>query len=312
MPYLEDEEELEDPSQALAAAAPRPIIDPAEYKAAQEEEDRKLLYINLAKAANTFGSGMATPGQPVDQSFYSGLEKQVGAPTRRMMELGKSKASEQEMLQKYLLGKGKLDYFKDKQKQAKVAAKAKEQESAENFVTGIRGEYLKPTKTTQDMETYYKNVEKAAKGGTPASDISLTFALMKLYDPTSSVRESEVATVKEAGSVPEQLRNTYNKLVRGESLTPSQRLDFLKSAQDRLQSQYEAQNKTDEYYKNILASKPGSDPNLVIMKRGVDTTGAFGTKQKQLVPSAQSAQALPAWDNSKEKRLQELKQKLGK
>lgn len=277
MPNFELDEEDELSQQQPTMEAPKPIIDPAEYKAAQEEEDRKLLYLNLAKAANTIGTGMATPQKDADQSFYNDLQKQNRRPSERIMELGKSKASEQAMLQKYLTTKAKLD--------------ANSSNSLNDFTSSTRGEYLKPTKMTHDMETYYSNVEKAAKGGTPASDISLTFALMKLYDPTSSVRESEVATVSNSGSIPDQFTRIYNKVLDGQQLTPAQRADFLRTAQDRLKSQYEAQDSTDEYYKNIIASKPGVDPNLVIAKRRFDTKFGNSIPNQQIKEYSKSEEA---------------------
>lgn len=65
---------------------------------------------------------------------------------------------------------------------------------------------------------------------TPAGDIGLLFAVMKMFDPNSVVRESEFATAENAGSIPERIRAQYNKALRGERLTDKMRADFVTQA----------------------------------------------------------------------------------
>jgi hypothetical protein len=90
------------------------------------------------------------------------------------------------------------------------------------------------------IQRNYGNIKAAAKDATPMGDIALVFAYMKVLDPGSVVRESEQATVTNAGAVPDRIRNLYNKAILGVRLTPEQRADII--------------GKTDGLYQDHLAS----------------------------------------------------------
>jgi hypothetical protein len=57
----------------------------------------------------------------------------------------------------------------------------------------------------------------------PIKDQGIVFAWMKILDPTSAVRETEYANVKNATGVPDQIRNLWNRVVDGHILNPEQR-----------------------------------------------------------------------------------------
>jgi hypothetical protein len=78
------------------------------------------------------------------------------------------------------------------------------------------------------------NMKVFAGRNTPASDMSMIFLFMKMLDPTSVVREGEYANAQNAASIPDQVRNQYNKAIRGTGLNPRQREDFLSQAQSIL------------------------------------------------------------------------------
>lgn len=46
------------------------------------------------------------------------------------------------------------------------------------------------------------------------------------------VREGEFATAQNAGSVPEAIRNAYNRATSGERLNPQQRRNMMRAAED--------------------------------------------------------------------------------
>lgn len=68
---------------------------------------------------------------------------------------------------------------------------------------------------------------QAAQQGTGISDTALIFSYMKLLDPSSVVREGEFATVANAGSIPQNVLNAYNKAMSGEKLPEGIRKDIL-------------------------------------------------------------------------------------
>ena len=87
-------------------------------------------------------------------------------------------------------------------------------------------------KNTVLINNTAKDLEKLGKiGGGPAS-IALVFKFMKALDPTSVVREGEFATAEKSAGVPESVRNTYNKLVKGERLGAVQIQQFVDTAKE--------------------------------------------------------------------------------
>lgn len=55
---------------------------------------------------------------------------------------------------------------------------------------------------------------------------------MKMLDPSSVVREGEFATAQNAASVPDAVRNIYNKAQTGQRLNPDQRRNMLRASED--------------------------------------------------------------------------------
>jgi hypothetical protein len=102
---------------------------------------------------------------------------------------------------------------------------------------------------------------------TPAGDIAIVYAFMRMQDPTSTVREGEFATAEQTGTIPQYLVTMYNKLVTtGKRLHWKTRQDFKRTSK----SMYETA-KTDiepvlQKYEN-LAREYGLKPELVLTRR---------------------------------------------
>lgn len=98
-------------------------------------------------------------------------------------------------------------------------------------VRSFRNDVIRQSEGFMTAQEGYNKVVTGAQAGTPAGDMAVTFGIMKMLDPTSVVREGEQATVQNAGGVSERIRNIYNRIVKGETLTPEQRQDFVDQAQ---------------------------------------------------------------------------------
>lgn len=128
----------------------------------------------------------------------------------------------------------------------------------------MRGEFEK--KIAPHVEAARALADISASANAPPSaqgDIALTFKFMKSLDPTSTVREGEYATAKNAGSIPDKLRNMYNQAANGRFLTPQQRQQMLAIARDRAQSLKPMADRERSRY-GELAAKYGMDPNDVV------------------------------------------------
>lgn len=134
----------------------------------------------------------------------------------------------------------------------------------------LRGEFTKQLGTFSDVQDGYRRLIAATEqreanpnSVSPASDIALIFGYMKMLDPGSVVREGEYATAQNAASIPDRVRNAYNKAIEGEFLTDGQRQDFVDTA-GRLYGQAREQaERTASRYRD-LARGYGLDEGRVV------------------------------------------------
>jgi hypothetical protein len=77
-----------------------------------------------------------------------------------------------------------------------------------------------------DMKSAYGQVVSSLAQGTPIGDVAGATKVMKLLDPGSVVRESELGIAMAAAGRMDLLQNYFNNLMTGQKLTPTQREDF--------------------------------------------------------------------------------------
>lgn len=106
-------------------------------------------------------------------------------------------------------------------------------------------------------------IRAAAKAPSAAGDLALIFAYMKMLDPGSTVREGEFANAQNAGGVPDQIINAYNKVKDGTRLNPNQRALFLQQAMAQAESQRQLLAGVIGRYADI-AKRNGFDPKDVV------------------------------------------------
>ena len=85
----------------------------------------------------------------------------------------------------------------------------------------------------QEMRSAYGQVTESLKKGTPAGDLAGATKFMKLLDPGSVVRESELYLAMSATGALDRFTNYANSVIKGTKLTPAQRADF-QSLADKL------------------------------------------------------------------------------
>jgi hypothetical protein len=104
----------------------------------------------------------------------------------------------------------------------------------------------------------------SAKDPSPAGDISLIFAYMRMLDPNSTVREGEFATAQNAGSIPQTVVAKYNQALQGTRLADSVRMDFVDRAQRIYDSASEEFGKIYSRYENI-STRNQLDPSRALI-----------------------------------------------
>lgn len=126
----------------------------------------------------------------------------------------------------------------------------------------LRSEFQSQIKPIIDVSNSYEKALKASQSDTAQGDIALIFSFMKILDPDSAVRESEYATAENAASIPDRVKNIFNRTKDGTRLTAAQRANIMAE----IGNSYEPYRK--QYQQHIgmyseLASKYGLDPEKV-------------------------------------------------
>jgi len=91
----------------------------------------------------------------------------------------------------------------------------------------LRREFGTVTEEYRTVRQAFQKVEASLGQNTGIGDVGGIFGVMKIFDPGSTVREGEAATVQNSGGVPETIRGLYNRVVTGERLTPAQRAEIV-------------------------------------------------------------------------------------
>jgi hypothetical protein len=129
-----------------------------------------------------------------------------------------------------------------------------------------RKDYLSTpeVKGFNEMKSAYGQITAGLNAVSAAGDLTAATKFMKLLDPGSVVRESELYIAMDATGVLDKATNYYSRLSRGEKLTPSQREDFRNIATQL----YKAAEKTklgyDKQYEEI-AKANNLDPSKIIV-----------------------------------------------
>ncbi|MEI8286278.1 MAG: hypothetical protein WCG15_03140 [Actinomycetes bacterium] len=106
-------------------------------------------------------------------------------------------------------------------------------------------------KSFQEVESAYGQINKGLDAKSPAGDLAAATKFMKLLDPTSVVRESELAMAMQATGALDKLYNYAKMIATGEKLTESQRKDFRTLAGDFYSTAYDQYNTKREEYVGI-------------------------------------------------------------
>jgi hypothetical protein len=134
----------------------------------------------------------------------------------------------------------------------------------------LRGDFRSEPvyKAHQEMESAYSQIQQALKAGTPVGDLAGATKIMKLLDPGSVVRESELGMAMSATGLLDRVQNYASNIISGHKLTPQQRKEF-QSLADALiaQSSHLYNAKRGEY--GQIAQRNGLNVE--------DVTGAAGS-----------------------------------
>lgn len=120
-------------------------------------------------------------------------------------------------------------------------------------------------KAHQDVQSAYGQITQALNLKSPAGDLAGATKLMKILDPGSVVRESELAMAMSASGALDRLTNYGNMVVTGQKLTPAQRADFQNVADELNNESVKQYNAKREEY-GTFASGYGLNSDVLLGK----------------------------------------------
>ena len=115
-------------------------------------------------------------------------------------------------------------------------------------------------KAFQELKAAYSTVENASKLKTPVADVALATKIMKLLDPGSVVRESELAIAMGAAAPLDRILGYAERLKTGQKLTDTQREEFRILAKRVFDAATQSFDQTKNYYAGV-ARRGGLDPD---------------------------------------------------
>lgn len=146
-------------------------------------------------------------------------------------------------------------------------ASAPSQQPAFKDASSLRQEYagLPDIKAYNEVSTAYNQIKTAISNPSPANDLAAATKFMKLLDPNSVVRDTELKLAMDASGVTDRLSNYGHRIMTGEKLTETQRKDFYDAATQFFNVSQQNKNAIDAQYIDI-AQKGGLSPDLIIRK----------------------------------------------
>lgn len=172
-------------------------------------------------------------------------------------------------------GMASVGQYREQLKPTTTVNVAEGQKGFENemkLASAFKGEPI--YKDFSDMKSAYGQVISALNQQTPIGDVAGATKVMKLLDPGSVVRESELGIAMAASGRMDRLSNYFNMWSSGQKLTPTQREDFKALSNELYAAAAQAYNaKRDEYkgfgnaynFKNLDAAlgAPATAPSVM-------------------------------------------------
>lgn len=153
-----------------------------------------------------------------------------------------------------------------------VNVDARERQKVFENENKLRDDYVTASKPFVGIRDAYNTVKAALSGPTTAaSTLAGATKFMKMIDPESVVRESELNMALKTSGMLDRFMNIHNTVMQGQVLTPRQKTDMLKITQTLYDAAEKQQKKTDDYFGG-LAKQYQLAPDRVVRNQGAVAT----------------------------------------
>ena len=139
-------------------------------------------------------------------------------------------------------------------------------------------------KDYSDMKSSFGQVVSSLSQGTPIGDVAGATKVMKLLDPGSVVRETELGIAMAAAGRMDRLNNYFNNMMTGQKLTPTQRDDFRSLSNELYAAAGQAYNQKRKEYEDFgnaynfknLSTALGAPATIPSLMRTAPSVGGGG------------------------------------
>jgi len=152
--------------------------------------------------------------------------------------------------------------------------------------SGLRDDYRNDSKNYAEIKRQSAIIKAALNDPSAAGTLSAATAYMKMLDPGSVVRESELGMAMQTQGMIDRLQSYWTTIEMGKVLTPQQKADFARLSDQYMKAAEDAQRNINKRYSDI-ASGYGLDPKRVVMYE-------VGNQQKPQ-PAAHSIKTASDW-----------------
>lgn len=118
-------------------------------------------------------------------------------------------------------------------------------------------------KAHSEVQSAYSQISAALKQQSPAGDLAGATKIMKILDPGSVVRESELGMAMAASGALDRLQHYATNIINGTKLTPKQRADFQMLADKLYQESANQYNSKRKEYEGF-ATDYGLNPQRIL------------------------------------------------
>ena len=165
----------------------------------------------------------------------------------------------------------------------------------------LRDDYRNDSKTFVEIQRQAKIIGESLNDPSAAGTLAAATSFMKMLDPGSVVRESELGMAMQSTGALDRFMNYTNVIQSGKVLTAQQKQDFGRLANQYLAAATDAQAKLNERY-TAIANEYGINPKNIVMydvSQGVkkperpQASNSMGGKQQVTQQPAQQAMQIP-------------------
>lgn len=140
-----------------------------------------------------------------------------------------------------------------------------------NAENQLRQEYRTDSKTFLELKRQVGIIHKSLNDPSAAGTLSAATAYMKMLDPGSVVRESELAMAMQATGALDRLMNYTNVIQSGKVLTAQQKADFGRLAEQYMEAADQAQENLNKTYRDIALRNKLNPENIIMFKPDKNT-----------------------------------------